>query len=258
MSARLRTPDAHERSAAVIIFQGSEGHSERGRAYADALHDAGFVTLQLDRRNPHAAAESLQDRLEVYDLLSDAFGALRFLAGLPEVDERQVGLLGLSSGADAALLAATTFVNQQYGGGDRFSAILALCPTCHLFNHVRGYEFSGLTWAPVLIATAALDEFDNDADAGPALARALSALDRAKVRTAVFYGAHHDFDVPGPRRTIEHPQASRGAGGLVTLAYDPVAAARAHLLAVQFFSEMKQQPGGRQRPSPAALARDVR
>jgi hypothetical protein len=69
-----------------------------------------------------------------------------------------------------------------------------------------------------------------------------------KVRTAVFYGAQHGFDLPGPERQVEDQAAHRGAGGLVSLKFDADAAERAHGLAVQVFSEMKGRP-----PRPAAL-----
>jgi dienelactone hydrolase len=110
-------------------------------------------------------------------------------------------------------------------------------PICHLYNRVRGFEFGDLVDAPILIVTGALDGYDNDPKAGETLVASLSAADRAKVRTEVMAEAHHGFDMPGEARQVQDPAGNRGQGGLLTMAYNPEAAERAHRLAVAFFSE---------------------
>ena len=91
---------------------------------------------------------------------------------------------------------------------------------------------------PLLIVTGALDGYDDDPEAGAGPGR-----------------------LPRPRRPRQGPRrgdgrrpprlrhagrsrarfrtlpANRGKGGLLTMAYNPQAAARSHALAVAFFSE---------------------
>ena len=243
IAARLGVPDHGGPHPAVVILHGSAGPSGREGGYAGPLNDAGFLTLEPDQWSPRSLSGGADGRPQsVHETLPDLFGARRFLTDRADVDSSRIGVLGFSFGAVAAMLAATTFVDQSFPGDGGFAAFLPFYPVCHLYNRGSGFEFEGLVPSPILIATASLDGYDDDPVAGPALARSLRPLDRMKVRTAVFHGVHHAFDMPGPERQVEDPAAHRGAGGLVTMAHDAEAAARAHALAVQFFSEMQTRP----------------
>jgi dienelactone hydrolase len=236
IAARLRAPPGAGPHPAIIILHGAGGPTAREGGYAGPLNRAGFITLEPDLWSPRGRAHT------VHETLPDLFGARRFLADRADVDSSRIGVLGFAFGAVAAMLAATRAVDQSFPDDGGFAAFLPFCPACHRFNRVSGFEFEGLVPAPILIATAALDGYDDDPAAGPALVKSLPALDRAKIRTAVFYGAHHGFDMPGPDRQVEDADAHRGVGGLVTMTFDAEAAGRAHGLAVQFFSEMKGRP----------------
>lgn len=250
LAARLGVPAGDGPHPAVIVLHGADGPSGREGGHAAALNGAGFVTLEPDLASPRGMNGGGADGrpLSVHQTLPDLFGARRFLADRAEVDAGRIGVLGFALGGAAALLAATRAIDQSFPGdgpfpGDGgFAAFLAFYPLCHRVNRAAGFEFADLVAAPILIATAALDGYDDDPNAGPALARSLPALDRMKVRTAVFHGVHHGFDRPGPDGRIEDPAAHRGDGGLVTTKFDPEAAGRAHGLAVQFFSEMRRRP----------------
>ena len=258
IGARLSVPQGAGPFPAVILLSGDEGPGERETAHAAALTAAGFLTLEPDlrtARNPDGAGD---DRApSVHEILPDLFGARRYLARRPEVISGAIGVLGFGSGGAAALLAATTSIDQAFPEDGGFAGFLAFYPVCHRFNRTPGFEFSHLVPAPILIATATLDGYDDDRGAGPALAGTLPPMDRAKVRNAVFYGVHHAFDAPGPDRQVENPSAHRGQGGAVTVRHDPEAAVRARGLAVQFFGEMRDARR-RERPQPrrsaAALA----
>ncbi|MFI4934094.1 MAG: dienelactone hydrolase family protein [Caulobacterales bacterium] len=243
ISGRLCSPEGVGPHPAVIILHGSSGPTEREGGYAGTLNDAGFVTLEPDQWSARSRSSGERWRPDsVHETLPDLFGARGFLAARADVDASRIGVLGFQFGGAAAMLAATRAVDQSFASDGSFAAFLAFYPVCHLYNRVAGFEFADLVPSPILIATAALDEYDDDPGAGSALVKSLPALDRAKIRTAVFYGAHHAFDMLGPRRQVEHPAAHRGDGGLVTVAFDPEAAGRAHGLAVQFFSEMRGRP----------------
>jgi dienelactone hydrolase len=238
--ARLRVPETGGPHPAVVILHGSAGPTEREGGYAGPLNEAGFVTIEPDQWWPRGLAGGSRGRPRtIHETLPDLFGARAFLAARDDVDASRIGVIGFSFGGVAAMLAATKAVDATFGGGGGFAALMPVYPVCHLYNRAPGFEFADLTPAPVLIVTGSLDGYDNDPDAGPALARSLKPMDRAKVRTAVVHGAHHGFDMPGPERQVEDPGGNRGAGGLVTMAYNAEATGRTHGLAVQFFSEMQ-------------------
>jgi dienelactone hydrolase len=242
--ARFRVPDREGRLPAVIILHGSAGPTEREGGYAGPLNEAGFVTIEPDQWSPRGLAGGSSGRPRtIHETLPDLYGARAFLAAHPKVDAQRIGVLGFSFGAVAAMLAATKAVNATFLDAAHFAAFMPVYPVCHLYNRVPGFEFADLVPAPVLIVTGSLDGYDNDPDAGPALVRSLSPLDRMKVRTAVVHGAHHGFDMPGVNMQVEDPAGNRGAGGLVTMVYDAEAAERTHGLAVLFFGEAKPNPG---------------
>jgi dienelactone hydrolase len=250
IAARLSCPEGAGPHPAVIILHGAVGPSGREEGYAEALNAAGFLTLEPDLRSARGLGASAGP--SVHQSLPDLFGARRFLVDRPEVDASRVGVLGFGAGGAAALLAATRTIDQCFSGEGAFpedgcfAGFLAFYPVCHRFNRAPGFEFADLVAAPILIATAALDGYDDDPGAGPALVKSLPALDRMKVRTAVFHGVQHGFDVPGPRRQLEDSEAHRGGGGLVTMEFDEEAAVRAHGLAVQIFGEMRGRPARRE------------
>jgi dienelactone hydrolase len=237
IAGRLRIPEIDGQRPAVILLHGSAGPSEREGGYAEPLNAAGFVTLELDQWSPRGLTGGADGRPRtVAETLPDLYGARAWLAAHPRVDRTRIGVMGFSFGAVAAMLAATRARNDPFLGPDHFAALMAVYPICHLYNRVAGFEFGDLVDAPVLIVTGALDGYDNDAKAGEALVAALSDADRAKVRTEVMANAHHGFDMPGDARQVQDPAGNRGEGGLVTMAYNPDAAARSHALAVAFFS----------------------
>jgi dienelactone hydrolase len=235
--ARLRIPETPGKRPAVIILHGSAGPSEREGGYANPLNAAGFVTLEPDQWSPRGLGGGAEGRPRtIIETLPDLYGARAFLAAHPRVDPARIGVVGFSFGAIAAMLAATHARNDPFLGQGHFAALMPVYPVCHLYNRVPTFEFGDLVDAPVLIVTGALDGYDNDPDAGPKLVASLSAADRAKIRIEVMADAHHGFDMPGPDRQVQDPAGNRGAGGLLTMAYNPEAAAHSHALAVEFFS----------------------
>jgi len=237
IAARLRVPETEDKRPAVIILHGSAGPSEREGGYADPLNAAGFVTLELDQWSPRGLGGGADGRPRtIQETLPDLYGARAFLAAHARVDPARIGVIGFSFGAVAAMLAATRAYNDPVMGEDHFAALMPVYPVCHLYNRVPRFEFADLVDAPILIVTGALDGYDNDPEAGPKLSASLAPADRAKVRTEVMADAHHGFDMPGESRQVQDPGGNRGAGGLVTMAYNAEAAARSHALAVEFFS----------------------
>ena len=95
---------------------GSSRHSPRNRYVAEVLNKAGLATLLFDLLTP---AEE-RNRANVFDIellarrLVDVTG---WLAGQPDTASLPVGYFGASTGAGAALVAATDARVKVGGGG---------------------------------------------------------------------------------------------------------------------------------------------
>jgi putative phosphoribosyl transferase len=106
LQGHLHLPEA---AAGVVLFahgSGSGRHSPRNRFVAELLDRAGLGTLLLDLLTP---AEEL-DRANVFDvglLASRLSAATRWLVDRPDASSRRVGYFGASTGAGAALWAAS-------------------------------------------------------------------------------------------------------------------------------------------------------
>jgi putative phosphoribosyl transferase len=96
-------------ATALVVFahgSGSSRHSTRNRYVAEVLQQAGMATLLIDLLT---AAEE-RDRANVFDvdLLGRRVAAIvRWARARPELDGMPIGLFGASTGAAAALWAAT-------------------------------------------------------------------------------------------------------------------------------------------------------
>lgn len=237
VAARLMVPAADaEKSPAVIILHGSAGPTTREGGYAEALHAAGFVTLEPDQWACRGLAGGSEGRPKtIAETLPDVYGARAYLAAQPQVDAARIGVMGFSFGGVASMLAATRAYNDQYLPGSRFAAIMPYYPACWTYNAVPGHEFVGLVDTPLLLVTGALDQYDDDAEAGPKLVATLSPAERERVRTHVFADAHHGFDMPGVDIVVQDPMCHRGAGGDVAMRHNPGATAHSHRLCVEFF-----------------------
>jgi len=236
IAARLMSPAADAPSPAVILLHGSAGPSTREGGYALALHEAGFVTLEPDLWSARGLSGGSEGRPKtVPETLPDVFGARAYLAARKDVDPQRIGVIGFSFGGVAAMLAATHAYSDRYGSP--FAAFMPFYPACWTYNVVPGHEWRGLVPSPLLLVTGALDGYDDDAQAGPKLAAALTPQNRAHVRTKVFADSHHGFDMPGVDVVVTDPMSHRGQGGEVRMQHNPKATAQAHELAVAFFRE---------------------
>jgi dienelactone hydrolase len=242
IAARLSLPDRSERHPAVLILHGSAGPSGREGGYAKALNAAGFATLEPDQWSPRGLKGGADGRPKtITETLPDVYGAKRFLAGHPAIDESRVGLMGFSFGGIASMLAATHAHNDRFSPGAPFAAYMPCYPVCWLYGTSKDLEFGNLVDAPLFILTAALDQYDNDPKAGAKLVATLSERDRRHVKTQAMADCHHGFDMPGADFLAHDPGGHRGKGGSVIMRYNPLQTTEAHRLAVAFFSEAMKE-----------------
>jgi dienelactone hydrolase len=123
---------------------------------------------------------------------------LLYLAGLPFVDMRRVGVVGFSQGGGAALSVAETrpfelFVNPE---GRRFQAAVAFYPPCKYAG--------GRPGIPTLVLVGEADDWTPAIDCKRTIAR--WGQIGAPVELITFPGAFHSFNVdsPGRRGTLGH------------------------------------------------------
>jgi pimeloyl-ACP methyl ester carboxylesterase len=85
-----------------------------------ALHDAGFHVLMFDLANHGHSGARLPLTHGVWEA-RDVRGAVRYLAGRPDVDPSRIGVIGTSAGGNTAMYAIA--------GGAQVKALLAIQPT---------------------------------------------------------------------------------------------------------------------------------
>lgn len=235
----LRVPKTGDRRPAVVIIHGA-GQDTTGQAYAIALAQAGFVTLEPELwrvRRDHAVPTPY---------LAHTFGALQFLAAHPNVDAARIGGMGFSLGGILNIRAATDYFTQKYTGGKlRYAAHLALYPVCYIHQNAQegksqSKELHGIhnkaTGVPVHILAGATDEYDEP----DSCARFLTSMPpdaRKHFALTVYQDAGHGWDTSNSR-TYNAREACLGRGCLVNHRRVEARAQESLQYALRFFSEV--------------------
>ena len=174
----LTVPD-HPRGVVVFVHgSGSSRLSPRNTHAADALNDAGFATLLFDLLTEEEEA----DRRNVFDihLLAERLvGVVEWLEARDAVSGLPLGLVGASTGAAAALVAAERL-------GPRVAAIVSRGGRPDLAGDALGF-----VRAPVLLVVGG-----NDTDVLALNRIALTRL-AGEAALSVVPGASHLFPEPG-------------------------------------------------------------
>lgn len=115
---------------AIVLLPNCGGPKtyEFSKLWPKFLNDFGYVTLKVDHFTPRKGNKCTKSfRPTLKNITQDAYGALNYLAGLPEVDTTRIGVLGSSRGA----MAINWFARQgklTYHGLN-FRAAVSLYPT---------------------------------------------------------------------------------------------------------------------------------
>lgn len=221
---------------AVVIVHGSGGVDSRGPLYAKRLNEAGIATLEVDMWTARNLRGGLDRPHHVAETLPDAGGALRFLAGQPEIDPDRIGLMGFSWGGVVAMLIANGNLPHQDSTG--YAAVVALYPVCWGYNRVPGYDLKQIT-RPLLIIGGQEDQYDQPGDC-EALVSSLPAENQTQVELHMLAGATHAFDRRAPETRFNDPFAFRGEGGEVAIRYNPAATQTSLKMVQRFFSGQLQ------------------
>lgn len=235
----LRVPKSGDKRPAVVIIHNA-GQDTTGRAYAIALTQAGFVTLEPE------LWRGRRDNESPTPYLAHTFGALQFLASHPRVDPERIGGMGFSLGGILNMRAATEHFTQKYTGAKpRYAAHLALYPVCYL--HLNAQEgksrtkalhgiHSKVTGVPVHILAGAKDEYD-ETDTCAKFIASIPPEARKHFSLTVYPDAGHGWDAP-ISRTYYHARACLGRGCTVNHERIETRARESLDYAVKFFTDV--------------------
>jgi predicted phosphoribosyltransferase/dienelactone hydrolase len=108
LAGRLLVPDTAGPHPTVVFAHGwgSGKDSPRNRAVAEALRKVGVAAFLFDFTG-HGESEGTPEDSTPAQQVDDLIAALDTLEGLDDVDRRRLGVVGASSGAAVAVLAAT-------------------------------------------------------------------------------------------------------------------------------------------------------
>jgi dienelactone hydrolase len=234
----LREPASAAPRAAVLFVHGSGGVDSRGECYANALNEAGFVTLEIDLWAARGINSPRERPRHPAETLPDAFAALDFLSHRNGIEPARIGIMGTAWGGIVSMLSATQRVRTALAkDGQTFAAHAPLYPACWLYNRVPGFEFSALTGAPVFIQAGADDLYD-DPDTCERLVDSLPAADKAFVTSVTWPGATHAWDRREPDIMANDPMSHKGAGGEVPFRYSEDVTRKSTAAVVEFFERV--------------------
>lgn len=170
------------------------------RDWVERWVGAGWAVLLVDSLTARAIPELCSSQAAA-PRAGDAYGALRYLAGLPFVDPRRVALVGYSHGGLAALsIAQCSDGSPAFVKGDHeFRAVVAFYPGC---------ATSGLVDLPTLVLTGESDTASSAEGCREMMARRTG--EGAAMRLVTYPDARHLFDEPGLvglTRMFGHPVA---------------------------------------------------
>lgn len=193
----LRLPAGAGPFPAVVLMHGCAGLTDAVRAGLEAhaafLVGHGYAALILDSFEPRGLAGGAVCRstsklgAAAWYRVHDAFNALRYLRGRPEIDGDRVFLLGQSNGGTVALNAARRRGQRHTGAEESFAGVIAYYPYCAGLDDMttRTLILIGADddWTPAAPCQTAA-RFDGD----------------GLIEVVVYPGAVHSFDLPIARQ----------------------------------------------------------
>jgi len=170
---------------AVVLLHNCLGLPADRRAIGERIASWGYVALFVDDFASRGLKETCA--VDFPEGLSDAYGALDYLAAAPYVDAKAIAAIGWSQGADTALSIASgrSASANALPDGPQFKAAAALYPPC-------ANQSGAPMRIPTLILVGGADVVTPSADCE----RLASAQPdgRSRVKLVVYPGAEHGFD----------------------------------------------------------------
>ncbi len=183
-------------ASGVVIFahgSGSSRHSRRNQFVASILHESGIGTVLLDLLTSQEERRDAADgqlRFDIELLTNRLITAVRWVEDHPAAHDQPIGLFGASTGAAAAIAAASIL-------GDRISAVVSRGGRPDLaYEHLRHVT------APTLLIVGERD------DAVVRLNKEASQHLRCMKKVSIIPGATHLFEEPGALERVASLAAS--------------------------------------------------
>ena len=186
VSAALYQPLGTGPFPAVVIMSGCAGVNTDadvvGRANFDYMSH-GVVTLVIDSFTPRGLTEVCSDTKLLFESVAfrvrDAYAAIGWLSGMPEVDQKRIFLQGYSHGAVTAIAAIDG--QRPQSNVAKIAGVIAYYPYCSANS-----KFS----VPTIILIGEKDDWT------PANL-CTDIVDKTNVEITVYSGAFHSFAAPG-------------------------------------------------------------
>lgn len=229
LEGRLYRPPGEGPFPAIVLLHGCsglwgrDGEPTRSHVFwAEHFRERGYVAVLVDSFGPRGEREICTQKerrvLADQDRPRDAYAALEWLAGRPDVDTGRVHLMGWSNGAMAVLHSLRGDAPGRPVTGAGFRSAVAFYPGC---NALLKLDFRPV--APLLIQAGGADDWTPSRPC-ETLARK-SAEKGLPVEIDIYPGAHHAFDRIdlAPRF---RPEVRNGSGWGATVGTHPEARAR--------------------------------
>ncbi len=235
-------PQAEGRVPAVVVIHDYGGYAgpHQYEYYGAALREAGIATLGLILFP--RGSKQMQSQPPSY-FLGHAFGAIKYLSSLSNINPDRIGIMGFSLGGVLSMYTASAVLASEHlGSGRRFAAHVPLYPACWVHEaNARAAQkltlagaYARLTGAPIHILAGAKDQLD-DPDTCHKFIEALSLDARKSVVLTMFPSATHNWDVGRSYRYFDR-YACKGKGCDVDVVFDTDTSLKGRQIVVEFFS----------------------
>lgn len=195
-------PETRGPAPAVVMLHGCAGavSSRTGRLTSRfvnmtaLLNKMGYAVLVVDSFNPRGVPQICtipfkERKIRNIHRVRDAYGALAYLEGRPDIVHGKIGVIGFSHGGSGALSVMDSTLEPYRESGRGFAASVAMYPGCG-YQLRKKPEFSA--YAPLLILVGEKDDW-TPAESCVSLAARSRSRDEP-VDIVVYPGAYHGFD----------------------------------------------------------------
>jgi dienelactone hydrolase len=191
IGGEFKKPEGKGPFPAVIILQSCGGTTPSLYDWADQFNRwgyASFLVKSLEARGMQTCQKPFSRELMYMDVASDAIGALEYLSRKPEIDPKQIAVIGFSLGAGAInsyILPKEKSVSNDLD----FAAAISFYQGCRK-------PMRALAHYPVLQVTASLDHAHHPTCSNYKIDWSRSDISKYLDRLTVvsYQDAHHAFD----------------------------------------------------------------
>lgn len=193
---------------AIVVMHGSSGLGAREILDVNQWPGMGIAILVVDSFSSRGVKDLVEDqsKISTFQLVADAFGALRFLQADQRIDGKRIAIMGRSKGGIVTNWTAMRdmVAARREPVENRFAAHVALYPDCAV-----QFQQPITTGAPMLMLLGNKDDY---ADPENCRSFARRIKDGGGNVTVIEYdGAYHAFDSPDSSKKTYLGNAQNGS-----------------------------------------------